>query len=169
MGWSPVSGSPETIVSGAPVGAILPRQRIAHDAIVHFGVERAVVERDAGAAVAPFCDGLAEADGNIGLAIALGVLQRDQKSAGRGLVIAVIAAAPGVDVDDPLGATTRCRAWPMLSAKTVAQNPGGSVMPPLSLAQVFASPGAELCHFRGGRRKRAAREHQSDDLKRRRR
>src|SRR5207249_5170176 len=36
----------------------------------------------------------------------------------------------------PFGATTRCRAWPMLSANTVAQNPAGSVMPPLSAAQV---------------------------------
>src|SRR5262249_18280289 len=28
-----------------------------------------------------------------------------------------------------------CRAWPRLSANTVAQKPGGSVMPPLSPAQ----------------------------------
>src|SRR6188508_3223092 len=30
-----------------------------------------------------------------------------------------------------------CRAWPTLSANTVAQNPGDSVMPPLSPAQTL--------------------------------
>src|SRR5713101_176117 len=44
----------------------------------------------------------------------------------------------------PFGATTRCRAWPIFSAKTVAQNPGGSVMPPLSPAQAATGGAAAL-------------------------
>jgi hypothetical protein len=35
----------------------------------------------------------------------------------------------------PLGATTICLAWPMLSANTVAQKPCGSVIPPSLPAQ----------------------------------
>ena len=35
----------------------------------------------------------------------------------------------------------RCRACPMLSAKTVAQNPAGKIRPPLSLAQAGWSRG----------------------------
>jgi hypothetical protein len=31
-----------------------------------------------------------------------------------------------------------CRAWPTLSANTVAQKPGDSVIPPLSPAQALA-------------------------------
>src|SRR5262245_16673487 len=44
----------------------------------------------------------------------------------------------------PLGATTRWRAWPTPSAKTVAQKPGGSVRPPLSAVHTTfgARPGA---------------------------
>src|ERR1051325_7031730 len=39
----------------------------------------------------------------------------------------------------PFGATTTCRAWPRLSAKIVAQNPGGRDRPALSPAQALFS------------------------------
>src|SRR5690348_12784706 len=39
----------------------------------------------------------------------------------------------------PLGATTRCRGWSSLSAKTDAQKPVGSVMPPLPASHPFGT------------------------------
>src|SRR5438128_223946 len=46
-----------------------------------------------------------------------------------------LVAEPLLTYTTPFGATTRWLAWPTLSANTVAQNPAGSVMPPLSSAQ----------------------------------
>ena len=75
------------------------RQGVAHDAVVHLRVKRAIVERDAGAAGAALLAGLAEADADVGAAVAVGILQGDQEAARRRRVVAVVAAAPGVDVD----------------------------------------------------------------------
>jgi hypothetical protein len=58
------------------------------------------VKRDARAAGAAALDAVAEADVDVGAAVARGVLQGHQKSAGGRRVVAVVAAAPGVDVDD---------------------------------------------------------------------
>jgi hypothetical protein len=74
-------------------------------------------------------------DGRIAFCNLRFVLQGNQKPVGWGRVVVVIATAPGADVDDPFGATARCRAWPSLSAKMVAQKPGDSVIPPLSPTQ----------------------------------
>jgi hypothetical protein len=61
------------------------------------------MQRDAGAAGATLLAGLAEADVDVGAAVAIGILQGHQKPAGRRRVVAVVAAAPGVDVERPVG------------------------------------------------------------------
>ena len=67
---------------------------------VHFEIEPVLVKGDARAAIGPLRGGGAEAGDHIGFAVALFVLQGDEEAAGRRRVIAVIAPAPGVDVDD---------------------------------------------------------------------
>ena len=74
------------------------RQHIANDAIVGFGVERSVIERDPGSTGIAALGPRTEAGDHVSPALAGGVLQGHQKSAGGRLVVAVIAAAPGVDV-----------------------------------------------------------------------
>jgi hypothetical protein len=74
-------------------------QRVAYDAIVHLGVEGTLVKGDAGATVIALLDSVAEAGGDIGLAVAVDVLQSHEESPRRRRIVAVIAAAPGVDVD----------------------------------------------------------------------
>ena len=49
-------------------------QRVAHDAIVHFGVERALVDGDARAAMRPLLKRVAEAGDDISLPVAVDVL-----------------------------------------------------------------------------------------------
>src|SRR5579872_208414 len=51
----------------------------------------------------------------------------------------------------PLGATARCRGWSSLSAKTDAQKPVGSVMPPLPASHPFGTDAvaAESAVFAG--------------------
>jgi hypothetical protein len=53
--------------------------------------------------VAAFHESLAEADIHIRLARAFGVLQRNEKSAGVWLIVAVVNSAPGVDENRPVG------------------------------------------------------------------
>ena len=50
----------------------------------------------------PSAAGGAEADDLVGLTVALGILQSDQKAAGRGRVVVVVAAAPGIGIDNPI-------------------------------------------------------------------
>ena len=116
--------------------AVCGRSGVADDLVVHFGVDVVLVESRC--RCRPRCPRREAGPKRIdlvGLAVALGVLQRDQEAAGGRRVVAVVAAAPGVDVDDPAGATAMWRAWPRLSAKTVAQKPGDSVIPPASALQ----------------------------------
>jgi hypothetical protein len=78
------------------------RQGITHDAIVHLRVKRPAVERDACAARTAGRHAVAEANLDVGPSVAIGVLERDQETAGRRRVITVVAPAPGVDVDHPV-------------------------------------------------------------------
>ena len=95
---------PLKIVSGLPVGASLAvLQLVANDLVVDLGVEPILVEPDARAAVGALRDGRAKADVHVGLACAFRVLERDQESARRRRVVAVIDAAPGVDVNGAVG------------------------------------------------------------------
>src|SRR5262245_31983998 len=87
IGWSPVSGSPETITSGDPLGATAPAGRAS---IVRLCIECAFIKRDPGAAgIAAFGAGT-EADDHVGASVAGGVLQREQESAGGRRILAVI-------------------------------------------------------------------------------
>ena len=74
-------------------------QRIADDLVVLFGIEPAVIEGDASAARRALRDTIAKALDHIRMAVAFAILQRHQKTAGRRLVVAIIAAAPSVDVE----------------------------------------------------------------------
>ncbi len=74
-------------------------QLVADDLVVHLGVERAVEDGDAGAARAALLYRVAEARNHFCLAVAVAVLQGDEEASGRGRVVAVIAAAPCIDVD----------------------------------------------------------------------
>ena len=104
IGWSPVIGMPLRIVSGLPVGAASPSfSSVAHDLVVDLGIEPILVEPDAGAAVSALGEGRAEAHIHIGVARAFGVLERDQKPAVMRRVVAVIDAAPSVDIDGAVG------------------------------------------------------------------
>ena len=78
-------------------------QVIAFDPVVDFSVEPMLVQRDARTAVAAFRESLAEADIYIRLASTFGVLQRNEKSTGVWLIVAVVNTAPGVDEDRPIG------------------------------------------------------------------
>ncbi len=78
------------------------RQRVAHDAIVHLGVEPVFVKRDAGAAMTAGRDAVAETRIDVRASVSVGVLQRDQEAAARWRVVAVVTATPGVDIDHPV-------------------------------------------------------------------
>src|SRR6266513_2859052 len=78
IGWSPVRGSPETITSGDALGGT-------------------------GAAGSAAFRAGARAEDRVCASIAGSVLQREEESAGRRRIVAVIGAAPGVDVDHPIG------------------------------------------------------------------
>jgi len=75
------------------------RQGVARDAVVRFGVERSVIERDPGAARIAGLRARTEAADHVGVALAGGVLQGHQKSAGHWRDVAIVAAAPGIHVD----------------------------------------------------------------------
>jgi hypothetical protein len=75
------------------------RQRIANDAVIHLRVERTLVERNPGAAGTALLAGLAEANVDVGPAIAFRILERHQKSTRRRRVVAIVYAAPRIDVD----------------------------------------------------------------------
>src|SRR3984957_8823455 len=80
------------------------RQRVAHDAIVCFRVERPIVERDPGSpGIAALGAGSKSGD-HISAALTLGVLQSHQESARRWRVVAIIAPAPGGHVQYPIWA-----------------------------------------------------------------
>src|SRR5262249_43301098 len=64
-------------------------QRIADDAIVDLGVERALIERDSGSAVSAFGKRLAEPLHHVGVSSTLRILQSDKKSTRRRLVVPV--------------------------------------------------------------------------------
>src|SRR5262245_58837719 len=72
-------------------------QPVAHNAIVDLGVKGAVVERDLGAHGASGLRAVAETHLDVGSAVAVGVAQRHQESAGRWRVVGVVATAPGDD------------------------------------------------------------------------
>ena len=76
------------------------RHRVLHDAVVCLGVDRAVVNADAGAAVIACLLCSAEALDRVGFAGAALVLKSDEESAFVRLVVAEIFARPGVGVDD---------------------------------------------------------------------
>jgi len=78
-------------------------QRVADDLVVELGVQPILVQPDAGAAMRALGEGRAEAHIDVGMTCALGVLERDQKSAVMRLVFAEIDAAPGVHVDRAIG------------------------------------------------------------------
>src|SRR5436305_15313859 len=78
------------------------RELVADDAIVRLGMEVAVVDGEAGSSRVALRLGWTEPDDVVGPAVPLGVLQGNQKRAGWGRVVVVIAPAPGVDVDDPV-------------------------------------------------------------------
>jgi hypothetical protein len=77
--------------------------RVLHDAIVDFGVERAIVKSDAGAAFSSGPLGLAESLVHIGFTGATLVLERDQETALMRLVVAKITARPCVHIHDVVG------------------------------------------------------------------
>src|SRR5207245_440465 len=74
-------------------------QCIPRDAIVDLREERAAMERDASAPGTAGLNAISEADLDIGPALALAVLKTDEESTGGRRVVAVIPAAPRVDVD----------------------------------------------------------------------
>jgi hypothetical protein len=78
------------------------RQPEADDAVIHLGIERAVIECDAGSSGRALRRSFAEAADDIGLAVAIGVFQGDQEPARRRLVVTVIEAAPRVDINDAI-------------------------------------------------------------------
>jgi hypothetical protein len=103
------------------------------DCIAFLGVERAFIEPDSGATTVVLGRIRAKTANDVRFPVVVGVAKCDQKTAGvrRSLVI---RSAPGVNVDIAFELTAMCRTWPRVSANTTAQNPAGSVMPPLSLA-----------------------------------
>ena len=78
------------------------RKRIAQDLVIDLGVQRPVVEADAGTARAAAFHGLTEALVNVGSARPGGVLQRHEEAARMGRIVAVVAAGPRIDIDDPI-------------------------------------------------------------------
>jgi hypothetical protein len=80
------------------------RQRIADDLVVLFGVEAVLVDANAGAAGRALRDAVAEPLDLVGMAVTLRVLERDQKTAGRHLVVVIVGAAPGVHIQNTVGA-----------------------------------------------------------------
>ena len=104
IGWSPVVGRPDSDRFGPGFRRDLAVfKRVADDAVVALREDRALVETDAGAAMASRGYRLAEAFDDVGVAVAFRVLQRDQKPARRRRIVLVINAAPGVDIDDAVG------------------------------------------------------------------
>jgi hypothetical protein len=61
------------------------------------------VERNAGPAVSALREGIAEANGGISLAVAVVILQGHEEAARGRRVVAVVTAAPGIDVDHAIG------------------------------------------------------------------
>src|SRR5262245_38203841 len=85
---------------GRPAGCDLScGQLVTHNAIVHLDKKPAVVERDTRAAGAALFASLAEAHGEISLAVAGGILESHQEPAWRRSVVGVVATTPGVDID----------------------------------------------------------------------
>ena len=80
------------------------RQRIADDLVVLFGVEAVLVDANAGAAGRALRDAVAEPLDLVGVAVTLRVLERDQKTAGRHFVVVIVGAAPGVYIQNTVGA-----------------------------------------------------------------
>ncbi|MGO9050065.1 MAG: hypothetical protein ACLQFW_24830 [Xanthobacteraceae bacterium] len=76
------------------------RQRIANNLVILFGVEGVFVNANAGAACRSLRDTVAEPLDHIGAAVAL---ECNKKTAGRHFVIVIVAAAPGVDIQDAVG------------------------------------------------------------------
>ena len=75
------------------------RQGEAHDLVVLFGIKRAVVIIDAGSTGGALRGAVAEALDDVCVARPLAVLQREEEATCRRLVVIVIHAAPGVDVE----------------------------------------------------------------------
>src|ERR1700681_2342103 len=80
-------------------GDFVRGNRIAHDAVVDLGVDHAVVEDEAGAAVSAARDRFAEPFDDVGAPAAMRVLQRDDKATRWNGAVIVVDAAPGVDVE----------------------------------------------------------------------
>ena len=92
------------MVSAGPVGAIpLIGQLIAHDLVVRFGIDIAVMDPDAGAAMVPVIGGRTETHDFARRPVRIGGTHRDQEPALGNRVEVVIPPAPGIRVDDAVG------------------------------------------------------------------
>ncbi len=78
------------------------RQGVADDAVILLGVDRALEELDPGAAGRTLRDAVAETLDVVGMAGAVRIAQRDEEPAAGRRIVAVIAPAPGIDVDGPV-------------------------------------------------------------------
>ena len=74
-------------------------QRIADDLVILFRVKPAIIKVDAGAPGGALRHAWPKTLDHVGSAVAGVVLERNKKAAGRRLVILIIAAAPGVEVE----------------------------------------------------------------------
>src|SRR5882757_262905 len=78
---------------------LVGRDRVAHDAVVGLGVDHAVMEYEAGATVAAARDRFTEPFDDVGVPVAMRVLQRDNKATRWNGAVVEIGAAPRVDVE----------------------------------------------------------------------
>ena len=74
-------------------------QLVAHDAVIGFGVKAAVIEPNASAAMVSFGKGATEVLDEIGMSIALCILERDEEAASGHLSSFVVRATPRIDID----------------------------------------------------------------------
>src|SRR6185437_15324687 len=94
--WMVAIDSPSSRV----LWTLVANSRICSGRLLVVDLVDAQEKGDAGAAVIALLDSVAEAVSDIGLAVAIDVLQGHQESPGLRCVVVVIAAAPGVDVDN---------------------------------------------------------------------
>ena len=113
------------------------------------------------------CGTVAKAHDDVGMAVAFGVLKRDQKSTGRRRVVAVIAAAPGIDVDNPVWGHDQVPGVADIVRKHGSAEPARQRDPAIVAGQASALRARRVgLSLRKGWR--AGRQHQSDDRKSRR-
>jgi hypothetical protein len=68
--------------------------------VVRLRVERALIERDARPTSIAALDSRTEATDHVRMSVALSILERNQESTGRRLVVSVIASAPGININN---------------------------------------------------------------------